>query len=163
MGRKRKQRRQPHGSAWHWKQTGCWYYTLPGTKKRIPLFDEKGQRIRGKENKDAAEQALAKEKVSWEDDTTAATAGNQQWNVARACSEYIQYCDRGVASGTISKGHRDSTVSWLNDLCTSYGSRPIARHHRAWADTTALIDWRACAPQNRATGARPRTLYKSLA
>jgi len=27
MGRKRKQRRQPHGSAWHWKQTDCWYYT----------------------------------------------------------------------------------------------------------------------------------------
>jgi hypothetical protein len=32
MGRPRKQRRQPHGSAWHWKQTDCWYYTLPGTK-----------------------------------------------------------------------------------------------------------------------------------
>ena len=26
MGRKRT-RRQPHGSAWYWKQTGCWYYT----------------------------------------------------------------------------------------------------------------------------------------
>lgn len=30
MGRKRKQRRQQHGSAWHWKQTDCWYYTMPG-------------------------------------------------------------------------------------------------------------------------------------
>ena len=58
MGRKRKQRRQPHGAAWLWKQTGCWYYTMPGTKKRVALFDEDGQRIRGKENKEAAEMAL---------------------------------------------------------------------------------------------------------
>jgi hypothetical protein len=32
MVRRRKQRRQQHGSAWHWKQTDCWYYTLSGTK-----------------------------------------------------------------------------------------------------------------------------------
>ena len=57
MGRKRKQRRQAHGSAWCWKQTGCWYYTRPGTKKRVPLFGEDGQRIRGEENKEAAELA----------------------------------------------------------------------------------------------------------
>ena len=60
MGKKRKQRRQSHGSAWHWKQTDCWYYTLPGAKKRVPLFDEEGERIRGKENKEAAELALAR-------------------------------------------------------------------------------------------------------
>ena len=59
MGRKRKRRRQPHGSAWHWKQTDCWYYTQPGAKKRVPLFDEGGERIRGKESKEAAELALA--------------------------------------------------------------------------------------------------------
>ncbi len=58
MGRNRKQRRQQHGSAWHWKQTDCWYYTLPGTKKRMPLFDENGERIRGKGNQEAAEMAL---------------------------------------------------------------------------------------------------------
>jgi hypothetical protein len=40
MGRKRKARRQQHGSAWHWKQTNAWYYALPGKKKRMPLFDE---------------------------------------------------------------------------------------------------------------------------
>ena len=32
----------------HWKQTDCWYYTPPGTKRRVPLFDEDGKRIRGK-------------------------------------------------------------------------------------------------------------------
>ncbi|MBI3464641.1 MAG: hypothetical protein HY000_16540 [Planctomycetes bacterium] len=50
-GRPKKARRQAHGSAWHWKQTDGWYYTLAGTKKRMPLFDEDGQRIRGLGNK----------------------------------------------------------------------------------------------------------------
>jgi len=125
MGRKRKQRRQPHGSAWHWKQTGCWYYTMPGTKKRVPLFDEDGQRIRGESNKEAAELALAKEKLTWEDDASGAPGVGGPWLVARVCSEYIQYCERGVASGTISKGHRDNTVTWLNDLCGYCGGRPV--------------------------------------
>ncbi len=64
MARNRKQRRQQHGSAWHWKQTDCWYYTEPGAKKRVPLFDEQGERIRGKENKDAARTALARIKAA---------------------------------------------------------------------------------------------------
>ena len=67
MGRNRKQRRQSHGSACRWEQTDCWYYTLPGTKKRMALFDEEGQRIRGRENQEAAELALARVTVadSW--------------------------------------------------------------------------------------------------
>ena len=64
MGRKRKVRRQSHGSAWHWQQTDCWYYTMPGTRKRVALFDEDGQRIRGKGNKEAAEISLANEKLA---------------------------------------------------------------------------------------------------
>jgi hypothetical protein len=63
MGRPRKQRRQPLGSAWYWRQTDCWYYTQPGTKKRMPLFDEQGQRIGGRQNKEAAEIALARAQV----------------------------------------------------------------------------------------------------
>ena len=117
MGRKRKQRRQPHGSAWHWKQTNSWYFTMPSTKRRVPLFDEDGQRIRGKANKEAAELALAKEKLSWEEESPGSRGGNGEWLMARVCSEYIQYCERGVASGTISKGHGNNTVAWLNDLC----------------------------------------------
>ena len=46
MGRKRS-RRQQHGSAWQWKQTDCWYYTLPDTKNRLPLFDEQGPQTTG--------------------------------------------------------------------------------------------------------------------
>ena len=45
MARRRKQRRQQHGSAWHWKQTDCWYYTEPGTRKRVALFDEDGEML----------------------------------------------------------------------------------------------------------------------
>src|SRR4029453_8183686 len=44
---RRKTRRQSHGSAWYWKQTDTWYYTLPGTKKRVSLFDEEGSRVKG--------------------------------------------------------------------------------------------------------------------
>ena len=44
--------------------------------------------------------------------------GNQvTWVVARVCSEYNQYCERGVVNGTVSKGHRDNSVSFLSDLC----------------------------------------------
>jgi hypothetical protein len=46
-----KSRRQSHGSAWHWRQTDRWYYTIPG-KKRAPLLDEDGARVRGKDNKE---------------------------------------------------------------------------------------------------------------
>ena len=149
MGRKRKHRRQPHGSAWHWKQTGCWYYTMPGTKKRVPLFDEDGQRIRGESNKEAAELALAKEKLSWEDDASGAPGVGGPWLVARVCSEYIQYCERGVARGTISKGHRDNTVSWLNDLCGYCGGRPVTGltkgHIQKWME--GHTTWRSPATQ----------------
>ena len=85
MGRKRKARRQQHGSAWHWKQTNAWYYTLPGTKKRMPLFDDDGERIRGPANQEAAERALAKVKVTLADDGDGALVQGE-WPVARVCS-----------------------------------------------------------------------------
>lgn len=137
MGKKRKKRRQRHGSAWHWKQTDCWYFTVPGTKKRVPLFDEEGQRIRGKDNKLVAEWALAKQKVSW-DTEMLTTRVAHEWLVAQVCSEYIQYCDRGLARGTISKGHRDNSVSWLNDLAEYCGALPVVQlrngHVKTWIE-----------------------------
>lgn len=138
MGRKRKKRRQSHGSAWFWSQTGCWYYTMPGTKKRVALFDESGERIRGKENKEAAEVALAKEKITWADDNDALTLGNGQCLVARVCSDYVQYCEKGLLKGQISKSHRDNSVRWLNDLCGYCGALPVAQlkkgHVEKWID-----------------------------
>ncbi|MFH1919009.1 MAG: hypothetical protein ABIP48_03860, partial [Planctomycetota bacterium] len=138
MGRKRKRRRQTHGSAWHWKQTDCWYFTMPGTRKRVPLFDEDGERIRGNEGKEAAELALARERLTWEDEGHKTPNGDGPWLVVRVCSEYIQYCERGVASGTISEGHRNNAANWLNDLCSFCGKRPAAKlkkgHIQQWID-----------------------------
>lgn len=135
MGRRRKQRRQSHGAAWHWKQTDAWYYTMPGTKKRISLFDDQGERIRGNDSKEAAEIALAKAKLTWGDD---GAIDSGPWIVARVCSDYIQYCERGLATGSISKSHRDNTVRWLNDLCSDCGAQSVARlkkgHVTDWID-----------------------------
>jgi integrase len=144
MGRNRKQRRQQHGSAWHWRQTDCWYYTQPGTKKRLPLFDEDGQRIRGKENQEVAETALAKVKVANESGVASST-GREPWLVAKVCSEYVQYCERGMANNTISKGHRDNAVAWLNDLCGYCGAVPVGElkkgHVKTWLESHST--WRS--------------------
>lgn len=138
MGRKAKQRRQSHGSAWHWKQTDCWYFTQPGTKKRVALFDERGERIRGKENKVAAEVALAREKLTWTDEAGDQPGSRGPWLVARVCSEYLQYCERGMANGTISRSHRDNTTAWLNDLCSYCGALSVSElkkgHVQTWID-----------------------------
>jgi hypothetical protein len=64
MGRSRKQRRPQHGSAGHWKQTDCWYYTAAGTKNTCHGLDENGRRIRGKSNQAATERAWAMMKVA---------------------------------------------------------------------------------------------------
>ena len=67
--------------------------------------------------------------------------------VARDCSEYIQYCERGVANGTVSKGHRDNTVSFLNDLCRYCGAMPVGElkkgHIKTWMESHA--SWRSSA------------------
>ncbi|MCH7727831.1 MAG: tyrosine-type recombinase/integrase [Planctomycetes bacterium] len=137
MRKKTKKRRQSHGNAWHWKQTDCWYYTMPRTKKRVALFDEQGQRIRGKENREAASIAFAREKLTW-DAETADILGGGEWIVARVCSEYLQYCERGLASGSISQGHCNNSVAWLNDLCEYCGALPVAElkkgHVQTWIE-----------------------------
>lgn len=138
MGRKSKKRRQSHGSAWHWNQTDAWYCTQPGTKKRIPLFDEQGERIRGRENKEAAEVALAREKLSWNDASGNLSNGGGEWLVARICSEYLQYCERSVSNGSLSSGHLYNSRIWLNDLCAYCGALPVAQlkkgHVQTWVD-----------------------------
>jgi integrase len=135
MGRRRT-RRQSHGSAWHWKQTNCWYYTLPGTKKRISLFDEDGQRIRGVENKQAAQLALARIKLSNNDQLEISPSNDAPWLVARVCSEYLQYCQRGATNRTLSQGHKDCVTWVLNDLCKYCGALPVAQlkkgHIQTW-------------------------------
>lgn len=59
--------------------------------------------------------------------------------MAKVCSEYIQYCDRGVASRTISADHRAAATARLNDLCTFCGALPVGQlkktHIRTWVDS----------------------------
>jgi integrase len=124
MGR-RKIRRRQHGSAWHWKQTDCWYYTMPGTKARVPLLDEAGERIRGRDNEEAAEAALKRVRLAGLTESPEAPPPADQWLVANVCSEYIQYCQRGLANGTISKNHATNTGYFLNDLCSFCGAMRV--------------------------------------
>lgn len=138
MARPRKKRRQSHGSAWHWNQTDCWYYTLEGTKKRVALFSDNGERIRGRGNKEQAELALAKIKLAGEGADGTSPAADA-WLVAKVCSEYLQYCERGLVNGTISPSHRGNSVSFLNDLCKYCGALPVAQlkkaHIRTWIES----------------------------
>jgi len=87
MAGNRKQRRQQHGSAGHWKQTDAWYYTEPGTKKRVPLFDEKGERIRDKEHKEAIRTALARINVA-DELSTPVPPISDEWTVAKVGDVY---------------------------------------------------------------------------
>ena len=143
MARPRKQRRNPHGSAWHWNQTDCWYYTFPGTKKRVPLFDEDGSSIRGRENQEAAENALARLKVAGA--VNEGQLPDPEWVVARVCSEYVQHCEKRVAASSMSKSHRDGSVAFLNDLCGYCGALPVAElkksHLQTWIESHA--GWRS--------------------
>lgn len=138
MARKTKKRRQSHGSAWHWKQTDCWYFTLPGSKKRVPLFDEQGERIRGAKNREAANIALARVKLRLDlEPDVQLDVGS--WLVARVCSEYLQYCHQRVASNQMSQGHLTNSTAWLNDLCEYCGALQVAKlkkgHIQKWIDS----------------------------
>lgn len=143
MGRTRKKRRGAQGSAWHWKQTDCWYFTLPGSKKRMPLFDQQGERIRGPENREAAEDALARVKLAGASQSTSPEGG--EWLVARVCSDYLRYCQRSVASGSMSATHQASSIAFLNDFCSYCGALPVAElkksHLQTWLENHA--SWRS--------------------
>lgn len=130
MARKRKKRRQQHGSAWHWKQTDSWYYTESGTKKRVPLLDEKGERIRGKENKEAARVALARIKVA-DELSMPSPAVSKEWNVAKVCDVYL--ADLHI---TANPEWAKQVENWLNDLCGYCGALKVSefkkKHLRTW-------------------------------
>jgi integrase len=116
----------------------------------MPLLDEQGQRIRGRENREAAEMALARVKVDADGGGQDQSAtGPQRWLVAKACSEYLQYCGRGVAKGTISKGHCANATAWLNDLCSYCGALAVADlkkgHITTWMEKHPT--WRSSATQ----------------
>jgi hypothetical protein len=142
MARNRKQRRQQHGSAWHWKQTDSWYYTEPGTKKRVPLFDEKGERIRGKERKESARVTLARIKVA-DELNTPAPAASIEWTVTKVCDVYLADLHRSANPEWATQVEK-----WLNDLCGYCGAPKVRlrpEHH----------DFHRAGP-SRGSAAKPR-------
>ena len=130
MARKRNERCQQHGSAWHWKQTDCWYFTPSGTKKRQAQFDEDGKRIRGKDNKKAAQLALARIKLS-DELTPAHSTESKDWTVAQVCEIYLS-----DLTNTASPVWVTSCKSWLNDFCEYCGALTVhelkKKHLRTW-------------------------------
>jgi integrase len=149
MAKTKPKRRQRHGSAWYWKQTDCWYYTPPGSKQREALRDENGQRIRGKESKQAAGLALARIKLAAgarpKAEVEVPKAPPGPWLVARVCSEYLQYCDRQVAAERMNPDHRQSSRQYLNELCEYCGALQVAEMMKgyvsSWVDSHA--NWRS--------------------
>ena len=130
--------RQARGSAWHWRQTDCWYYTQPGTKKRMPLVDENGKRIRGKDNKEAAQVALARVKLSQAMEMGQALEADGPWLVAKVCSLYLQHCEKALANGSGSESHRNSASTYLNGFCEYCGALPVSElrkgHLKTWIE-----------------------------
>jgi len=127
---KQTKRRQRHGSAWFWKQTDCWYHTSRDTKKREPLVDEQGKRIRGADNKQSARLALARVRLRQglepESETAASPESKTEvWSVARVCSEYLSYCERAVAGGRMHPEYRQGIARTLNELCRYCGALEV--------------------------------------
>jgi integrase len=112
----------------------------------MPLFDQNGERIRGKENKVAAQEALARVKIAGDGESALPGSGSD-WLVARVCSLYLQYCERGVAKGAISKEHHNNAVSFLNSLCHYCGALRLGElkkgHITDWLENHA--SWRSSA------------------
>ena len=150
MADNKTQRRQRHGSAWYWKQTDCWYFTPPGTKRREPLRDENGKHVRGAENKQAARLALARVRLKRglapvSETPVVAAATTEAWSVARVCSEYLGHCERAVAAGRMHPEHRLGVIRYLNELCRYCGALSLTDLKRGyvsgWVDSQPT--WRS--------------------
>lgn len=89
------------------------------------MFDESNARICGRDRQQVAEQALAKITLSGELNGSGPVI-DQDWIVARVCSDYLQYCERSVASGAMSKRHHYQSAALLNDLCGYCGALKVA-------------------------------------
>ena len=70
---------------------------------------------------------------------TAEPAVASEWLVAKACSCYIEYCQRGLEVGAISEGYHDEVVRRLNQLCDYCGSLPVSQltkgHVQHWVES----------------------------
>ncbi|QDU94467.1 tyrosine-type recombinase/integrase [Lignipirellula cremea] len=139
MTEPKKSRRRTRGSAWHWRQTDSWYFTPPGTKRRVRLYDEQGQPILGKENRQPAELALARLKAAGDWRPEVEDPSKEQWIVAKVCSCFIEHCQQRAANGNVCDEYRDEVVRLLNDFCGYCGALPLAElrkgHVQHWVES----------------------------
>jgi len=145
-------RRRTRGKAWHWRQTDSWYYTPPGTKRRVRLLDEDGRPIRGKESRQIAELALARVKAAGKWRPTVEEVRDDPWLVAKVCSRFIEYCQQRAGRGTISQEYCSEITRYLNDLCGYCGALPVAEfrkgHVQHWVESHS--SWRSPVTQRAA-------------
>ncbi|QDU29219.1 Phage integrase family protein [Anatilimnocola aggregata] len=140
-------RRRAHGSAWHWQQTDAWYFTPPGTKRRVALLDSSGKRIKGKSNKQAAELALArlKSRADWKPSPEEPIAPKPVVLVATVCSDYVQHCETRVKGKHLGAEGGDHIRRTLNDLASYCGALPLEQlqkgHLEHWVETHP--NWRS--------------------
>ncbi|HJN64569.1 MAG TPA: hypothetical protein QF761_00030, partial [Pirellulales bacterium] len=110
--------------------TNSWYYTESGTRKRVPLLDAKGDRIRGKDNKEAAQVALARIKLA-EELNPPSSPSRDHWTVAKVCDAYL--ADLHL---TANPAWAIQVERWLNDLCGYCGALTVSefqkKHLRTW-------------------------------
>jgi len=163
VAKKAARRRQRHGSAWYWKQTDCWYFTPPGTKRREPLLDGEGRRVRGRENKQTARLALARVRLrgglaAQGDEPVPSSERLQDWTVARVCSEYLSGSERAAAAGRLHPEHHAASVRYLNEFCRYCGALSVAELKRG--DVAA---WVASRPTWRSPVTRRNVLTIVLA
>lgn len=144
--------RRSRGRPWHWRQTDSWYFTPPGTKKRVRLLDTSGRPIRGKENNQQAELALARVKV---DGNWLPAPGQKERgvvHVAKVCSRFIEYCESRRKQGIISVDYSKEVVRYLNELCAYYGALPVDElqkgHLEHWLESHP--NWKSPATQRNA-------------
>jgi integrase len=94
------------------------------------LFDENGERIRGKENKEAARVALARVKVADELSPTTQPA-SEEWTVAKVCDVYLT-----DLHSSANPEWATQVEKWLNDLCGYCGALKVSefqkKHLRTW-------------------------------
>jgi integrase len=147
-----KRQRRQRGSAWHWKQTDTWYFTPPGTKRRVRLMDEQGRPIRGQENRQAAELALARRQASgqWRPPSEPTSPG--ELLVASVCSDYITHCERSASSRSVSQEYCSEVVRHLNQFCEYCGALPVSQltkgHVQLWVESQPT--WRSPATRRNA-------------
>lgn len=150
--------RRSRGRAWYWKQTDSWYFTPPGTKRRVRLYDESGKPIRDKENRDSAELALARVKSSgnWRPDV--AQANGEVWVVAKVCSSFIERCNKRSANQDLHPEYASEVSRHLNDLCEYCGAMPVTDLRKGH-----ILHWVESHPTWRSSATRRNVMTTVLA